>query len=306
MTRTMINLEVMSKRGVLDDDDRKLLDKERNGWNGERLVGEVLQKVLDGRWFTSNILLEHDQNYIQLDHVIITRQRVIILEVKNHRHDYEVRSGKWYFQNGREVSNPLNQLERAKSILAHWLQRRKIYLQVHGYIVWTGDSHIFGLQPDDAIIKMTKLARIANELQVSDELFPQLHEVFLTDQLKTNPFYHHRAAGQLKNGFNCPSCYCLSLNGRKQQMKCIDCRTTFSISEVIYTNMIYYCSVHNVHEFSIRCLAEFFGDYFTVRTLQLYIRSYVEAQRLIKINRTTYRLPETIDTMIKEHLLSNN
>ncbi|TDM13061.1 nuclease-related domain-containing protein [Macrococcus lamae] len=217
MTRTMINLEVLNKRCILDDADKKLLDKERNGWNGERLVGEVLQETLDGRWFMSNILLEHDQNYIQLDHVIITRQCVIILEVKHHRHDYEIRSGKWYFQNGREASNPLNQLDRAKSILAHWFQRRKIYLQVHGYIVWTGDGHIFGLQPGVPIIKLTKLARIVNELQISEMIFPQLHEVLLTEQLKTNPFYLHRAAGQLKNGFNCPACYHLSLNGKSSR-----------------------------------------------------------------------------------------
>lgn len=88
-------------------------------------------------------------------------------------------------------------------------------------------------------------------------------------------------------------------------MKCEDCLTTFSISEVIYTNIIYYCSIHDAQEFSIRCLAEFFGDYFTVRTLQLYIKSYVENHRLIKINRTTYRLTETIDIMIKNHLLKN-
>ena len=114
------------------------------GIRGEIKAAEVIQSVLreDDRRFANIELIYQDQE-AELDNVIVNRNGVFILEVKNYSgwleggaEDYEWT--KYHVSDAgnlyeKHVKNPIRQVKRQVYILASWLESYGIRVWVSGY-----------------------------------------------------------------------------------------------------------------------------------------------------------------------------
>lgn len=120
--------------------------KVRAGRQGEKRATEIIKKVLyEEDILLTNICIEYKGKETELDNVIVNRNGVFVIEVKNYsgelvgeENDYEwtkykvSRGGNTYV---KQVRNPIKQVKRQVYILAGFLKYYGISVWVEGYVL---------------------------------------------------------------------------------------------------------------------------------------------------------------------------
>lgn len=143
------------------------------GFSGESKVDHYLQKIYAPELpiILTNVELTLSTNYsFQIDTLLITRQTVFILEVKNIK-------GKLFFKSNphhllREIDGeetimecPITQLNIAKDNLSIWLAQRGIEVNISGIVVLANNQAIVKEAPSNSPITYIKrLAIILREI----------------------------------------------------------------------------------------------------------------------------------------------
>lgn len=157
------------------------------GYSGERKVDQYLQKINlpDSSIILTNVELALSSNHsFQIDTLLITKQTIFILEIKNIK-------GNLYFKSNphhllREVDGvetimdcPLTQLEIAKENLSLWLLQRGIDMNVSGIVVLANNQCIVKEVPRNArLTYMKRLAVILGKIN-------QMTAVYQTKEIQT-------------------------------------------------------------------------------------------------------------------------
>ncbi|TDM04425.1 nuclease-related domain-containing protein [Macrococcus carouselicus] len=295
MNRKLMELELLNARGGTVD--MKQLDKERKGDVGEKQV----QKMLEGYEVIRDILLEVGGSYLQLDFLVVCRDRMVILEVKHHQHDYEIIKGQWHFMDGKSCSSPVQQLERSKSLVNKWLKKRNIFIRIEGYIVWTNpNSQIYGLQKSDQVIRPGKLGTIINQFD-SHYKNPYLKQLFLDGQIIDSPFYSpQNSSSESIRAMHCPYCFQTSLEGKRKRMYCTRCSQVIELKEIIHYQILFYCALNQTSTFRVFHIEQFIGNRISRRTLLTYFKNLLSDQKIIQTNCWTYQLNEPIHLIINK------
>lgn len=115
------------------------------GDEGEALFSDWIRSVLnDDDFYFSNIRLDEGGRKAEIDNLIINKNGIFIVEVKNYNgilygdaDDYEWRKEK-IFPGGKiytkTVRNPIKQLKRQIYILSQYLKDNQIRIWINGYV----------------------------------------------------------------------------------------------------------------------------------------------------------------------------
>lgn len=115
------------------------------GRQGEKFATTIIKEVLrEGDYLFTNVSVEYDGKETELDNVIVNRNGVFIIEVKNYHgtlygreKDFEWKkyhitpAGNMY---EKDVKNPIKQVNRQVYILSRNLSGRGISVWVEGYV----------------------------------------------------------------------------------------------------------------------------------------------------------------------------
>jgi len=106
------------------------------GFEGEKNFNLLLENYPSDCLILNDLLLERNSTLFQIDTLIISQKKIYHFEVKNYESDYFIEKDVWYTTSGSEVLNPVNQLERSKSLLRKVLHDLGSNLPLESYLIF--------------------------------------------------------------------------------------------------------------------------------------------------------------------------
>jgi hypothetical protein len=155
----------LNARIKLTDDDQKHYWTIKKGYEGEVRSDIWLQGLTDSWLVLHDLLLEYNQSIFQIDTLIITYEKIYLLDVKNFEGDYVVKDEKWYNPAGVLQKNPLHQLERCETLLNKLLLELGYQYTIESYLIFNNpEFHLYIPTIHSSIIFPTQLNRFLKKL----------------------------------------------------------------------------------------------------------------------------------------------
>ena len=197
----------------------------KSGHSGELKVDRILNEIdfPKGTAIMKNITVDINPNFrVQLDTLILTPKRAILLEIKNYAGTvlFDEASGKTTKISGdgaiEKFDCIIHQLDRATYAVEKWLNQKQVELPVEPILVMANQRTEIPKMPLSTPLKFGKqLPRYIRGLpDIPDELTP-LQITTIANQLYTNQVKwkripasekHNISLFELKKGVLCPDC----------------------------------------------------------------------------------------------------
>ncbi|WP_038051233.1 nuclease-related domain-containing protein [Thioalkalivibrio sp. ALJ1] len=189
------------------------------GWLGEWVVRLILAFGLDGKSgrVVHNVTLETDNGTTQIDHVLIWRFGIFVIETKNMRGWIfgGPRQAQWtqrIYRNSFRFQNPLRQNYRHQQALADALAVDPD--TVHSVVVFIGGSTFKTPMPDNVVrgLGLLRYLRSYRTETLSEKEVQALHETLEMCRLEPTRQTHRAHVQQLRErheappGQACPKC----------------------------------------------------------------------------------------------------
>jgi Nuclease-related domain len=153
-------------------------------WRLEKgLAGEIkfdllTDKLLDDKcWIINGLWLKSGDSAFQIDKLMIFQKKIYLIDVKNYEGDYHY-DDKGKFKKGDTIiRDPLNQLERAETLLLQLLQQYGFKITVESYLVYVNPEFtLYNAPQNDFVILPTQLNRFLKKLNSEYYKLNQGHE----------------------------------------------------------------------------------------------------------------------------------
>ncbi|QQZ10345.1 nuclease-related domain-containing protein [Heyndrickxia vini] len=161
----------------------------------------------------NDLLFEHNNTYFQIDSLLILQEIIHLFEVKNYEHDYYIEKEKWYTFTGKEIKNPLLQLNRNASLLRRILHDLGIYLPIKEHLVFVNpDFYLYQVPINLPIIFPSQIERFIININKKPSNLTNHHtkiaNQLLSLHLSESPFMRlpNYSFEQLKKGIICCKC----------------------------------------------------------------------------------------------------
>ncbi len=229
-------LKVMRSLGSrmdLSEPDRNYLVSLEKGYEGECKFDGLIAPYLDGRILLNDLLLEHKNTVFQLDSLLMSSLKIILFEVKNLEGDYYLERDCWFLSTGKEITNPLHQLQRSTILLRNLLKGLGISLPIESYLVFVNpEFYLYQAPTNLPIIFHPQLNRYFTNMQKERsflknhhyDIGKQLLSLELTDAPSFRlPKYDYSL---LKKGIQCFACGGMYGELLKTTLVCKNCGRT--------------------------------------------------------------------------------
>lgn len=188
-----------------------------------------------------DLLLESNNTESQIDCLLIDQQTIILLEVKNYEGDFYMERDQWYVVgSGKEIRNPLQQLQRSEFLMKQLLQKLNVKMTIKSYVVFVNEAftlyqvplglpYIFPTQLQRFIQKQNANSKTPTTLQhrLAEKLIAMNMEESVHSRL---PVYKYE---QLRKGIICSSCFQFLSHFTKVKFICKNCETEEAIESAV-------------------------------------------------------------------------
>ncbi|AXF55847.1 nuclease-related domain-containing protein [Salicibibacter kimchii] len=223
-------LRLLKPRMHLTAEDKRRYWNLLKGFEGEKQYDRLLRDKLSSDCLVINdLLLEHNQTVFQIDSLLIFQKIIYLVDVKNFEGDFYTNEQRWNTVNGKEIKNPLLQLQRSESSFRQLLQSLKLDYPVNAQLVfinpefylYNASFHLPAVFPNQLYRFMKSLNDTpANISEKQEHLARHLVSRHLTKSPFTRvPDYDYH---QLKRGIVCPVCFAF-LSNRQNKWICHEC-----------------------------------------------------------------------------------
>lgn len=217
-SKELLLLKSLHTRSGLAEKELNYYANLEKGFEGEKYFDEKWLSHLSDDWIVLNdLLFEINNTIFQIDSAVFSNEAIHLFEVKNYEDDYYIEKDRWYSKSGKEIKNPLHQLDRNET------QFRRL-LQDFGYNTSKTPitSHVVFVNPDFylyqtplklPLIFPTQINRFMDNLYTKSTTKPRdsvmkLANQLISNQLKESPYtrvpeYKYE---ELKKGTICASC----------------------------------------------------------------------------------------------------
>ena len=218
----------------------------RKGFEGERKLHNILVNQLSTNYiFLNDLLLEVDRMEFQIDTLLLSKDRLYLLEVKNYEGDFYLEHGNWFsVTSKKEIRNPLHQLKRSELLLQKLLQELNYNLPITPYIIFINpEFHLYQATLELPIIFPTQIKRFISNL--NEKLFNQtthqkdLATIFMERNLYQStkqrlPIYQYE---ELRKGIVCRSCSYFLETIDFKKLICKNCSKNENVESAIMRNV---------------------------------------------------------------------
>jgi|GEM_PF-531402 len=208
-------LQLLYPRMNLSATERRQYENLNKGYKGEQKLLDLLQKQLSTDYLLINdLLLKSNHTEFQIDTLLIGKDTIYPLEVKNYEGDFYIRDDNWYVaSSGNEIRNPLLQLKRSEFLIRHLLQHARFRFSIKPSIVFINQAFTLYQAPLNLpVIFPTQIQHYIKRLNTNSfkqmEKHRRLAKYFIDHHLPQSsheklPIYEYEA---LKKGILCKSC----------------------------------------------------------------------------------------------------
>ncbi|HHY73657.1 MAG TPA: NERD domain-containing protein [Bacillus bacterium] len=210
-------LRFLHSRAKLSDKDANQYFRLEKGYEGETKFDEWLKDLSDDWIVLNDLLFEINNTVFQIDSTLLSNEGTYLFEVKNYDDDYYIENEQWYSKSGKEITNPLHQLDRSETQFRRLLQElgyNPSKMQIKSYVVFVNHNfYLYQAPLNLPIIFPTQINRFMDKLNMKPTSKPRdsltkLANQLLSKQLKESPYirlldYKYE---QLRKGIICGSC----------------------------------------------------------------------------------------------------
>ncbi|MFC4619215.1 nuclease-related domain-containing protein [Camelliibacillus cellulosilyticus] len=209
-------MRVLFWRDGLSEKDKEQYFIKEKGFEGERTFDKMLEGALpsDDWLIIPNLRLKWDGNEFQIDTLLISQHQIYLIEIKNREGDYFIEGDRWCSFYGRQIKNPLHQLERAELLLSQCIQSIGIILPIVSRVVFVNPEFaLFQAPREYPIILPAQINRFLKQLRNAPSTLTKKH----FELAKKLTFRHIKRSShesvpvytydQLKKGIHCGSCH---------------------------------------------------------------------------------------------------
>jgi hypothetical protein len=152
-------LEILNRRMDLSEKDQQHYFNLKKGYEGEIAFDELTRNLQCDCLVLNDLLLQVGSTVFQIDTIIIA-DKLYLYEVKNYEGDYYYDKERIYNKANYEITNPINQLTRAESLLRQLLHPLGITTEINSSIVFINPEFTLYQAPlDKAFILPTQVNR---------------------------------------------------------------------------------------------------------------------------------------------------
>ena len=254
------------------------------GYLGERKFSKVLDKKLKSHCIVLfGLLLESKNNLFQVDCLLIYRNEIFLIEIKNYIGDFYVQDEKWYVcSSDKEIKNPLHQLERSAYLLREFLSTYGLKYRVNPYVVFINNEFTLYHAPRySSIIFPTQINRFIQKLNQTPSLITSKHRKLanrlIAAHITTSPYeklpeYHFL---KLRRGIFCYSCRGQMQELQKGKMHCRHCGYFESIDSALMRSILEFNLLFPNKKITTSIIHEWSALNRTNRTIRRILKKYL-------------------------------
>ena len=241
----LIAMRYLNVRIELPAKDKFQLSNLEKGYAGEVMFDRMTETLAEDRYILDDLMLQVNNSFFQLDKVIISKEAIHIIDVKNYEGDYYLDSDKLYsVTNGREYKNPVIQLKRSETLFRQLLQNLKFNYLVQASITFINPEFtLYNAPMDQPIILPTQVNRFLRDLEKTpsklDDSHQRLAQKLLTLHQDKNPFsiLPEYAYDQLEKGLHCEECGSFNTIIKNYNLVCSKCGKSERIEQAVLRNI---------------------------------------------------------------------
>jgi hypothetical protein len=239
-------LRYLNDRMSLTFKEAKYYRNLEKGFEGEQKFEKWAANLSDDWLVLNDLLLEYNNTVFQIDSLALFQEKYYLFEVKNYEGDYFVKADKWYKRSGKEIKNPLIQLERCESSFRQLLQDLGFDAPIEAFVIFINpDFYLYQAPLDLPVIFPTQLNRFMDKLNMqssklhgkhsnklrnkhsnlSESKHSKLAQQLVSMHLEESPYtripqYHYN---QLEKGVTCVACHSFLTIFTDRTLICNEC-----------------------------------------------------------------------------------
>lgn len=232
-------LRMLNARMTLSPKEYSNYQYLEKGYEGEVIFDRWMEDVEKGFLVMNDLLLEYGNTKFQIDSLFIS-QIIRLFEVKYFEGDYFIEGDRWYTNNGVEIKNPLQQMERAESLLRRMVRDLGFNMNIESTLVFVNPNFYLYQAPRNLpIIFPNQIPRLLKNLQKQFTPIKSTHtnlsERLLSLHSHDSPYERlpGYSFGKLKKGIACSHCNTMDTFVTKRTLICKRCGKRESIQEAV-------------------------------------------------------------------------
>jgi predicted RNA-binding Zn-ribbon protein involved in translation (DUF1610 family) len=233
-------MKILNNRMDLTDNEKQYYSNLKKGFEGEMNFDLLTEKLQSEMFILNDLLIETNNSEFQIDSTIITQTPIFLFEVKNYEGEHYYQADKFYTISGKEINNPLHQLNRKETMLRQFLKNHGFHIPIEPYLVFINPNFTFLQAPiNPTIILPTQLNRFMEKLNNLPSKLNGMHKK-LADQLvaahlckssnSQSPKYEY---DQLQKGITCATCNSFLKSVRVNKFVCDECGSQEKIESAV-------------------------------------------------------------------------
>ncbi|MBT2731055.1 NERD domain-containing protein [Carnobacterium sp. ISL-102] len=272
-------VEALDKRMTLPDEEALHLLNMQKGFKGEVLFDSLLEEFLDiDALILNDLMFTEKGSTFQVDSLILTGEKVLLFEVKNYEGNFQFKSHHLLTSSGKEIGNPLNQLDdtaiKMRQLLSKWnvnLTFEPILIFVNPaftlYNAPSGSPIIFPTQIKEQLSRMNRIALPLSKRHhhFADKMMEENQEEAAFQ--RKLPSYTYDL---LKKGLWCIECASPDLSNTQRTCTCRACGFKVSVEKTVS---------HQIKDFKLL----FPDSKVTTAAIFNWLGSTISAERIRKI-----------------------
>jgi hypothetical protein len=136
-------MKILNNRMDLTDNEKQYYSNLKKGFEGEMNFDLLTEKLQSEMFILNDLLIETNNSEFQIDSTIITQTPIFLFEVKYYEGEHYYQADKFYTISGKEINNPLHQLNRKETMLRQFLKNHGFHIPIEPYLVFINPNFTF-------------------------------------------------------------------------------------------------------------------------------------------------------------------
>ena len=240
--KALLILKHLHRRTLLSVTEKSSYNNLTKGYQGEQKLHDILTHNLSPQYLILNdLLINCDNTEFQIDTLLIGKNTIYHLEVKNYTGDFYLEQDNFYSALSRnEIRNPLHQLKRSELLLGRFLKQKNHAFTIESYVIFINpEFQLYQATLNSPIIFPSQINRFIEKLNTQSfqqtSLQHSLAKALIGSCIDVStherlPIYEY---DKLKKGIICMSCgnFLKSLTSNK--LICPKCSFPEDIDEAV-------------------------------------------------------------------------
>ena len=235
-------VEALDKRMTLPDEEALHLMNMQKGFKGEVLFDSLLEEFLNvDALILNDLMFTEKGSTFQVDSLILTGEKVLLFEVKNYEGNFQFKSHHLLTSSGKEIGNPLNQLDDTSIKMRQLLSKWNVNLTFDPILIFVNPAFtLYNAPSGSPIIFPTQIKEQLSRMNRIALPLSKRHHHFADKMMEEN---QEEAAFQrklpsytydlLKKGLWCIECGSPDLSNTQRTISCRACGSKATVVDTV-------------------------------------------------------------------------